>query len=156
MATFEEMKEALAACLNGVKGEVNTLDRKRGREDCLHSSLDMARIDRATLEAMIEAIKDALPMFRDYFRAKAKLLGTEKLPWWSLFAPVGSVDKTYTFEEAKDLILSNFASFSQEMADFAQTPSRKLDRRPAAPRQTRRRLLYGNQWHQGKPHHVQL
>ncbi len=87
MATFEEMKEALAACLNGVKGEVNTLDRKRGREDCLHSSLDMARIDRATLEAMIEAIKDALPMFRDYFRAKAKLLGTEKLPWWSLFAP---------------------------------------------------------------------
>ncbi|MGI6259396.1 MAG: M3 family oligoendopeptidase [Anaerolineaceae bacterium] len=125
MATFEEMKEALAACLNGVKGEVNTLDRKRGREDCLHSSLDMARIDRATLEAMIEAIKDALPMFRDYFRAKAKLLGTEKLPWWSLFAPVGSVDKTYTFEEAKELILSNFASFSQEMADFAQNAFEK-------------------------------
>lgn len=125
MATFEEMKEALAACLNGVKGEVNTLDRKRGREDCLHSSLDMARIDRATLEAMIEAIKDALPMFRDYFRAKAKLLGTEKLPWWSLFAPVGSVDKTYTFEEAKELILNNFASFSQEMADFAQNAFEK-------------------------------
>lgn len=120
MATFEEMKEALAACLNGVKGEVNTLDRKRGREDCLHSSLDMARIDSATLDAMIEAIRDALPMFRDYFRAKAKLLGTEKLPWWSLFAPVGSVDKTYTFEEAREIILKNYGSFSQEMADFAQ------------------------------------
>ncbi|MDD2523040.1 MAG: M3 family oligoendopeptidase [Anaerolineaceae bacterium] len=119
-ATFEDMKEALAACLNGVKGEVNTLDRKRGREDSLHSSLDMARIDRQTLEAMIGAIQDSLPMFRDYFRAKAKLLGSEKLPWWSLFAPVGSVDKTYTFEEAKDVILTNFTRFSPELSDFAR------------------------------------
>lgn len=119
-ATFEELKESLAACLNGVKGEVNTLNRKRGRTDSLHSSLDMARIDRQTLDAMMAAIQDSLPMFRDYFRAKARLLGTEKLPWWSLFAPIGSVDKTYTFQEAKDIILTNFASFSPEMAEFAR------------------------------------
>lgn len=118
--TFEEMKESLAACLNGVKGEVNTLDRKRGREDSLHSSLDSARIDRKTLEAMLAAIEDSLPMFRRYFQAKAKLLGMEKLPWWSLFAPIGSVDKSYTFEEAKDIILTHFASFSQELSDFAR------------------------------------
>ena len=116
---FEEMKEPLAACLNGVKGEVVTLDRKRGREDCLHSSLDMARIDRATLEAMLEAIDDALPMFRRYFQAKARILGTEKLPWWSLFAPIGEVDKEFTFDEARELILEHFGSFSPELAEFA-------------------------------------
>ena len=116
---FEEMKEPLAACLNGVKGEVVTLDRKRGREDCLHSSLDMARIDRATLEAMLEAIDDALPMFRRYFQAKAHILGTEKLPWWSLFAPIGEVEKEYTFDEARELILEHFGSFSPELAEFA-------------------------------------
>lgn len=119
-ATFEEMKETLAACLNGVKGEVNTLNRKRGRQDSLHSSIDMARIDRQTLDAMLDAIRDALPMFRDYFRAKAKLLGNDKLPWWNLFAPLGSVDKVYTFQEAKEIVLKNFGSFSQEMADFAR------------------------------------
>ena len=119
-ATFEEMKEALAACLNGVKGEVNTLDRKRGREDSLHSSIDAARIDRQTLDAMMGAIQDSLPMFRDYHQAKAKHLGMEKLPWWSLFAPVGSVDKTYTFEEARDIVLTNFATFSPELAEFAR------------------------------------
>ena len=119
-ATFEDMKETLAACLNGVKGEVNTLDRKRGREDCLHSSLVAARIDRQTLDAMIAAIQDSLPMVRAYFQAKAKLLGSKKLPWWSLFAPVGSVDKTYTFEEAKETILTNFGHFSQELSDFAR------------------------------------
>jgi pepF/M3 family oligoendopeptidase len=120
-ATFEDMKEALAACLNGVKGEVNTLDRKRGRSDSLHSSIDAARIDRQTLDAMLSAIQDSLPMFRDYHQAKAKHLGVEKLPWWSLFAPVGSVDKNYSFEEAEELVVSNFAKFSPELAQFAQT-----------------------------------
>ena len=119
-ATFEDMKETLAACLNGVKGTVNTLDRKRGREDSLHSSLDSARIDRQTLDAMLAAIQDALPMFRSYFQAKAKSLGFEKLPWWSLFAPIGSVDKTYTFEEAKEIVVSNFARFSPELSEFAR------------------------------------
>ena len=119
-ATFEDMKEALAACLNGVKGEVNTLDRKRGREDSLHSSIEAARIDRQTLDAMMGAIEDSLPMFRDYHQAKAKHLCMEKLPWWSLFAPVGSVDKTYTFDEARDIVLTNFATFSPEMAEFAR------------------------------------
>lgn len=119
-ATFEDMKEVLAACLNGVKGEVNTLDRKRGREDSLHSSIDAARIDRQTLDAMMGAIEDSLPMFRDYHQAKAKHLGMEKLPWWSLFAPVGSVDKSYSFEEAREIVLSNFATFSPELAEFAR------------------------------------
>ena len=117
---FEEMKEPLAACLNGVKGEVVTLDRKRGREDCLHSSLQMARIDRGTLEAMLGAIDDALPMFRRYFQAKARILGFEKLPWWSLFAPIGEVNKEYSFDEARDLILANFGTFSPELAEFAK------------------------------------
>jgi oligoendopeptidase F len=39
MATWEEMKEPLAACLNGVKGETNTLNKKRGRQDSLHGSI---------------------------------------------------------------------------------------------------------------------
>ncbi len=117
---FEEMKEPLAACLNGVKGEVVTLDRKRGREDCLHSSLGFARIDRGTLEAMLGAMDDALPMFRRYFQAKARILGHEKLPWWSLFAPIGAVNKEFTFDEARDLILEHFGTFSPELAEFAR------------------------------------
>lgn len=117
---FEEMKEPLAACLNGVKGEVVTLDRKRGREDCLQSSLQMARIDRETLEAMLGAMDDAVPMFRRYFQAKARVLGQDKLPWWSLFAPIGEVNKEFSFEEARDLILEHFGSFSAELAFFAE------------------------------------
>src|SRR5689334_14396726 len=102
---WETVKETLAACLNGVKGEANTLNKKRGRKDDIHSSLDAVRMDRKTLEAMLTAMKDSFPMFRKYFNAKAKKIGKEKLAWWDIYAPVGKTDKAYTFEEACSFIL---------------------------------------------------
>src|SRR6266508_5836942 len=117
---WETVKETLAACLNGVKGEANTVNKKRGRKDAIHSSIDAARIDRKTLEAMLTAMKDSFPMFRRYFNAKAKKIGKEKLAWWDIFAPVGKTDKVYSFEEARDFILENFGKFSPELATFAK------------------------------------
>jgi oligoendopeptidase F len=117
---WEGVKETLAACMNGVKGETLTLDKKRGREDAVHSSLDFARIDRATLDAMLGAMKDSFPMFRKYFKHKAKLIGKEKLAWWDIMAPMGKADKVYSFEEARDFIVENFNKFSPELGAFAK------------------------------------
>jgi len=118
---WEGVKETLAACLNGVKGETNVLFRKRGRKDALHFAVDSARMDRKTLDAMLAAMKDSFPMFRRYFHAKAKKIGKERLAWWDLYAPVGNTNKTYTFEEARDFILANFARFSPELHDMTAT-----------------------------------
>src|SRR5512138_3359536 len=117
---WETVQETLAACLNGVKGEANTLNKKRGRRDAIHSSLDAARMDRKTLDAMLTAMQDSFPMFRRYFNAKAKKLGKEKLAWWDIFAPVGRTDKVYSFEEARDFILENFGRFSPDLSAFAR------------------------------------
>ncbi len=117
---WDSVRESLAACMNGVKGEVNTLNKRRGREDALHSAIDAARIDRPTLEAMLGAMKDSFPMFQRYFKAKAKHLGQEKLAWWDLFAPLGKTDTKYSWHQARAFILENFARFSPELADFAR------------------------------------
>ncbi|HEY9526088.1 MAG TPA: M3 family oligoendopeptidase [Anaerolineales bacterium] len=117
---WEGVKETLAACLNGVKGEANTLNKRRGRKDAIHSSLDAARMDRKTLDAMLSAMKDSFPMFRKYWNAKAKKIGKEKLAWWDIYAPVGKTDKAYSFEEACNFILENFEKFSPDLAAFAK------------------------------------
>lgn len=117
---WDSVRETLAACMNGVKGTVNTLDKRRGREDAVHSAIDAARIDRPTLDAMLGAMKDSFPMFQRYFRAKARHLGKEKLDWWDLFAPLGKTDSQYSWAEARAFIIENFAKFSPELADFAR------------------------------------
>ena len=118
---WESIKEPLAASMNGVKGWVNTLNQHRGRVDALHAPIDQARIDRETLDVMMEAMKDSFPTFRRYFKAKAARFGGEALPWWNLFAPTGKLDKSYSFDEAADLILTNFEKFSPDLRAFAQS-----------------------------------
>src|SRR5258706_10733610 len=106
--------------MNGVKGEAITLNKKRGREDAIHESIDSSHMDRATLKAMLGAMEASFPMFRKYFNNKAKRLGKDKLAWWDISAPVGKADKVYTFEEARDFIVENFNKFTPELGTFAR------------------------------------
>ncbi len=117
---WEGVKETLAACMNGVKGEAIALYKKRGREDDLHESIDSARMDRSTLKAMLGAMEASFPMFRKYFLNKAGRLGKDKLAWWDFFAPLGKTDKVYSFDEARDFIVENFNTFSPELGAFAR------------------------------------
>lgn len=137
LAVWPTVREPLAAAMNGIKGEVITLNRRRGRPDAVHAALENARIDRETLDAMLGAMVDALPVFRKYFKAKARRMGKEKLAWWDLFAPAGKTDRVYTWEEARQFILENFASFSPDLADLARHAfdNRWID---AEPRQGKR------------------
>lgn len=121
MATWETVKEPLAAALNGVKGATGILDKRRGRKDAMHTAIDGARIDRKTLDAMIGAMQDSFPTFRKYLRTKAKRLGHEGgLPWWDVFAPVGCNQRIYTWSETRDFILSRFGNFSPRLQALAK------------------------------------
>jgi oligoendopeptidase F len=120
LAAWEQVREPLAACLNGVKGTQATLNRRRGRTDALHQPLDQARIDRETLDAMLGAMHDSFLAFRRYWHAKAARLGKERLPWWDLFAPLSRSERRFTFAEAQDFVLEQFGTFSARLASFAQ------------------------------------
>ena len=120
LQAWKSVEEPLAACMNGIKGTVNTLDKRRGRQDALHSAIDAARIDRQTLEAMMASMEASFPVFRRYLAAKARRFGQEKLPWWNLFAPVGDANRQYDWDETRAFILRNFATFSPDLETFAR------------------------------------
>ena len=121
IALLEEHKTALAASLNGVKGTVLLLERKRGWNDPLDRSLFASAIDGKILDGLISAIVDSLPVFRKYFEIKARLLGLDKLDFFDLFAPVGDASEIYSFGEARKIVVSSYSSFSSEMGEFAES-----------------------------------
>ncbi len=118
-AAWERAKEPLAACMNGVKGAVVTLNRRRGRADALHSALDAARIDRPTLQAMLGAMEASFPQWRRYYRAKAARLGKDQLAWWDILAPMPGDNTHFEWDAARAFVLDNFATFSDDLRDFA-------------------------------------
>jgi len=117
---WEKVREPLASALNGVTGSVATLNRRRGRDDALHSSLDKSRIDRETLESLMSVMSESFPAFRKYMLKKAARLGQKKLAWWDIFAPVGNSNHKFTFPEASEFIVDHFEGFSAPLASYAK------------------------------------
>ena len=119
LAAYPKLEIPMAACLNGIKGEARTLCELKHYDSVLDMALDTANMDRETLDALLRAMEESLPMFRRYFRLKARLLGYEGgLKWYDLFAPVGSMKGGYTPEEARALLVKEFGAFSPRMADM--------------------------------------
>jgi pepF/M3 family oligoendopeptidase len=120
LTAWDTVREPLAAALNGVKGSVITLYKKRGRTDALHASLDNSRIDREILETMLKVMNESFPIFRKYLKSKAKRLNDVALPWWDLFAPIDGTTKRYTWPETTEFITSHFSTFSERLAGLAK------------------------------------
>jgi oligoendopeptidase F len=126
---FEKEREALkdreipfAAALNGVKGAALTLDARRGFASSLERSIVQSRITEKSLKALVSVMEESLPLFRRYLKAKAKALGQDTLAFYDLFAPLPGASKSssYSFAEAKEIIVTEFGRFSQALGDFAQ------------------------------------
>lgn len=121
LKAYKKIEESSAAALNSIKGEVITLAELRGYKSPLEETLVQSRMDKETLDAMFTAIKEFLPVFRKYYRRKAEILGYKNgLPFYELFAPIGKVNRTFTYDEAMDYIIKNFRTFSDKLADFAK------------------------------------
>lgn len=121
LESYKKIEDSAAAALNGIKGEVITIAKLRGYESPLHESLAKSRMDIKALDAMLDAMKEYMPSFRAYLKRKAELLGYKNgLPFYELFAPMGELNKTYSFDEAKVFVEENFRTFSDKLGDFAR------------------------------------
>lgn len=96
-AAYEAEQKALksivdqsTACINGISGEALTVYRYRGYPSPLDKVMAASRMERGTLDAMMDAIRAKLPLFHTYYRKKAEVLGySSGLPFYDVFAPVG-------------------------------------------------------------------
>jgi pepF/M3 family oligoendopeptidase len=119
LAEWERAAVPLAASLNSIKGQTNVLERRRHWSSPLDAALFNNNIDRVTLESMLAAARDSFPDFRRYLKAKARLLGLDALAWFDIFAPAGSIERTWEYAEAADFIVTQFATYSPKLSEFA-------------------------------------
>ena len=126
LGAWEATATPLAAALNGIKGQALTLLDRRGWDDPLDEAVFNANIDRDTLDALIEAAREAFPDLRRYLRRKAGVLGEDRLAWYDLFAPVGDPGRSWAWDDAVAFVEEQFGTYSERL--------RALMRRAAAER----------------------
>ena len=116
---YERIADPVAYALNSIKLETLNDCELRGYEGPLDRTLKDSHMSRATLDAMLGAMDEYLPKFWQYLKAKGKALGHENgLPWYDLFAPMGTAAGKYTAEDAREYLVKLFEGFDQELADM--------------------------------------
>ena len=122
LACYDRIKDAVAYALNSIKLETLSDCMLRGYASPLERTLKSAHMKQETLDAMFAAMEEYLPKFWQYLKVKAKALGHENgLPWYDLFAPMGSSSTKLTVEDARAYLLEQFNAFDPEIADMIAT-----------------------------------
>ena len=119
LACYKKIADPVAYSLNSIKLQVINDARLRGFASPLDQTLFGAHMKRETLDALLGAMNDHFDIFRRYLKIKAKALGHENgMPWYDMFAPMGSSDRKYTVEDAKEYLLRIFRGFDKDLADM--------------------------------------
>jgi pepF/M3 family oligoendopeptidase len=122
IASYEKIKEPVAFSLNSIKKETLTFCELRGFESPLEKTLHQSRMKKETLDALLEAMEEYMPMLRKYLKYKGRALGHENgIPWYDIFAPMGDSTKKYTIEEAKQYLKDIFDKFNPRMSEVVET-----------------------------------
>ena len=121
LACYEKIKDSVAFALNSIKLQVINGARLRGFGSQLEQVLFRSHMTRETLDALLEAMKEHMNIFHRYLRIKAEALGHKNgLPWYDLFAPMGSCERRFTPETAKDYLLNIFGGFDKDLAAMVE------------------------------------
>ena len=122
LATWPTVGTTVAAAMNAIKGEANTLNRRRQWGSPLDVSLFGNAVSRPTFDAMQEAVTDALPDFRRWMRVKAQIHakadgsnGDEGLAWWDLVAPLPTAGQEVSWEDGIETVRSAFGEYSPQL-----------------------------------------
>ena len=125
-AAWETLAPAAAMALNYQAGFRLSLYRHRGWTSVLDEPLEKNRLTRKTLDTMWAVVADRSHRLQAYFTAKARLMGLEKLAWYDLNAPVGTLARSMTFAEAGDFVVDSIGRVNPDIAEFCRMA---MDRR---------------------------
>ena len=73
-----------------------------------------------SVEALVAAVQGRYSIPQRWYTLKAQLLGLDRLADYDRMASVGGVESEVGWDEAKDLVLDAYSSFSPELADNAR------------------------------------
>ncbi len=123
-----ELTEGLDGVLHVLTHTFNTILLDKAISDRIRKYphwLSARNLDNEADDGMVEALAGAVSsrydMVHRYYGLKAKLLGHDTLYDYDRYAPIpGLPDQVFSWDEARETVLTAYGSFSPEMADIAR------------------------------------
>jgi oligoendopeptidase F len=122
----EAVTAALAPGLRTRAYVLNTLLADKGVDDRLRrypnwlAARNLANeASDESVQALIEAVRGRYELARRWYRLKAQLLGLERLADYDRMAAVTQDEVTFTYAQARELVVDCYGAFSAELGELA-------------------------------------
>lgn len=96
-----------------------TMDRLRRHPDPMFERHLANNIPPEAVDAMMGVVEEHYDLAHTYFRAKAQMLGLDRLTIYDQYAPIGGSTATRSYDEARALVLDALGGFDRRSRDLA-------------------------------------
>ena len=104
---YASFKNTITSLYSSILNYDSINAKLRGYKSSLESYLDKNNIPTALYDNLIDAVRANLPSLHKYFKIKKELLGLDEFHLYDGYvSTVKNIDKKYTFEEAKELVVN--------------------------------------------------
>lgn len=113
----------IAAAMNAIKGDANSVNRRRRWASPLDASLFSNSVSRPTYDALTAAVDAALPDFQRWMRIKAEMHEPRDgggLAWWNLIAPLPGIDAELSWDDGIAIVDAAFRSYGGDLGGLVK------------------------------------
>lgn len=111
---YRQFRNTFASLLSGNVKVHNYLADVRGFKTAREAALFENAIPETVYENLVKTVRSRLPLLHRYVALRKKILGVETLRAYDLYVPLTRVDLSYTFDEAKDILLKALAPLGED------------------------------------------
>jgi len=137
---LDERTPTFALALNTLAFEKQVEDRWRKYPDPAASRHIANEVDADAVAALEAAVVESYAdVSHRYYALKAKVMGRKTLDYWDRNAPLDTATpRTFTWDEARGMVLESFAALAPKFSDTAETFFTRpwIDARPRAGKQS--------------------
>ncbi len=120
-ATTEALREGLPVrkfILNTILADKSIDDRLRSYPHWIADRNLSNEASDDSVQALIDAVTSRYDIPQRYYALKRQLLGVDTLYDWDRYAPLGGSEPQVSWEEARDVVLDAYGSFSPRMREL--------------------------------------
>lgn len=121
-SSYEKYKETLAETLQGHVMVLSNSAQLRNFKSAKEASLFRNRVDVKVYDNLIKTVHNRMNVVYEYFKLKKEVLKLDDFCLYDTYVNLEpSLDKTYTFEEAKNIVLEVISVFGEDYKKIVQS-----------------------------------
>ncbi len=119
-AALEPGLRTRAFLFNTLLADKSTDDRLRRYPSWIAARNLSNEASDESVQALVQAVRGRYELARRWYRLKARLLGVDRIADYDRMAAVTNDEATYTYAQAREIVLDCYSSFSPELGDVAR------------------------------------